>query len=250
MQVGEQVIHVHTAAFLIVGAEGSLLFDTSYPRDWPALSGQIDGILGDRPLDWVVPGHPEAAHGGNIGRLLEKYPDALLGGDVRDYHLYFPEVVGRRVAHEPGTELDLGGGVRVSILPAPIKDLRQTVWAYEHSQQVLFTADAFTFTHHAPLESDEIEDADAMHLPGECALMTSELGEFPTTEQGVIPTRAALFWTRYVPFEPFLKEVRELLRTYPTRMIAPSHGNVIDRVDEIMPIVVETHRLAYEETSA
>jgi flavorubredoxin len=236
-------IHMHVSAFLVVGKDKTLMYDTSLPDFWDEIQRQVSVAMGDRPLDYVVPSHAEVPHGGNIERLLLKYPDAVAVGDMRDYHLYFPNVAHRFQNVELGTELDLGGGYAFTILDAPIQDAPNTVWGYEKRQQVLFTSDAFAFSHHAPLD-DGAEGAH--HLPGECAKFSHELGAgFPSVEQASVITKAALYWTRFVPIEPFLDEVQKLLDTYPTRIVVPSHGNVITNLDEIMPVIQQAHRDVY-----
>jgi flavorubredoxin len=248
-------VHIHTSAFLIMGAEKTIVYDTSLPVNWGALEGQLESVLGDRTVDWVMPSHAELPHCGNLGRLLRKYPNAVAVGDVRDYHLYFPEVAERSEIWDHGTQVDLGGGYKLTVLEAPIKDGHNTVWAYEESQQVLFTADAFSFTHYPASAPDEMPAADdnadeegvTFHLPGTCTLMSSELGDLPTDAQAAYITKAALYWTKYVEFGPFLDQTRAILATYPTRIIAPSHGNVIDTIDAIMPIVEHAHRRALEQ---
>lgn len=144
------------------------------------------------------------------------------------------------------------------MLDAPIRDGHNTVWGHEESQQVLFTADAFSFTHYPAGRNPEHEAIDGsgpgedeeeeltVHLPGTCALMSSELGSLPPNSQASYITKAALYWTKYVEFGPFLDAAVSILEKYPTRLLAPSHGNVIDRIDAIMPIVEDAHRRALE----
>jgi len=243
-----EVVHVHTSCFLIVGKDKALLYDTSIPVNWPVLDRQLDSVLGDRPLDWIVPSHAEIAHAGNLGRLLRKYPHAIVAGDSRDFHMYFPAVVGRVDSRGPGTRLDLGGGYHFTILPAPIKDAPNTVWGVEESQRVLFTADAFSYSHHPTVAGIADEESDfAVHTPGECTLMASELGGPPSPKQAGFITKAALYWTRYVEIAPFFAEIEEMFKKYSIRMVAPAHGGVIDDIDAIMPVIREAHRLAYQE---
>jgi flavorubredoxin len=242
--LGGGPVHVHTSCYLVVGTRKTLLFDTTLPANWTILDQQLDEVLGKRPLDWIVPSHPEIPHGGNIGSLLRKYPNSVVIGDARDYHLFFPEVEGRSVTCPSGTYLDLGGGYEFTILDAPIKDAPNTVWGYESRTRVLFSADAFSLSHRPPLDADQEL---AIHKPGECSLLVSELGAPPSTDQAAFITKAALYWTRHVPFAPFMEAVQKRLLDYPSSMVAPAHGNVIDDMASIMPIIEEAHRLAYKE---
>ncbi len=235
-------VHFHTSAYLIVGADQTLLYDTAPPAMWPELDRDLDRILGTRPLDFVVPSHPEIPHAGNLGKLLDKYPAALAMGDLRDYHLYFPDHVGqmRSVPHE--TTLALGGGYRFTFLDAIIEDLPNTVWGYEHKQQVLFPVDALGYGH-LP-QNAEFPD-EPMHRAGECALLASELHQPPALDLATYLTQSSLFWSRYVEITPYLARLEALMRQYPPRFIAPAHGSVIDDLDIVMPVMREAHRKSF-----
>jgi hypothetical protein len=236
------VCHTHSAPYLIVGDDATLLFDTGPPAHWGAVERDLDAILGGRRLDWIVPSHPEVPHCANVERLLTKYPDAMLAGNVSDYHLYFPELASRFVEHPARSIIDLGGGHRFVFLEAPVKDMVSTQWGYDEAAQMMFVADAFSFTHHIPPE----DTGDLpVHLDGECTLISSEIGKPPAMEQIVWINERALFWTRYADPEPFLKRVEELLREFPTKLVAPAHGAVIDDIDVVLPVIWEAYRLSY-----
>jgi flavorubredoxin len=236
---------VHNSCYLVLGEEKALLFDSSDPLAWRSgLESAIDGLLGDRQLDYVVPSHQEIPHCGNSRRLLAKFPDARVVGDIRDYHVLFPNEADRLVAMEPGTRLDLGGGEAIVLLPAILKDLRATQWVYAEREQVLFSADAFSLSHYAPDPDDERPQ----HEAGQCGLFLTEM-TVPWREQIVWVTRATLYWSYFVPVDRFLPAFEQLLRERPARMIAPTHGNVIDDISLISEIWKE-FRHAYGPADA
>jgi flavorubredoxin len=239
----EEPVHFHVSAYVVKGSERAAIFDTSMPAFWPQLERDLDQILGERPLDYVVPSHPESAHGGNVGSLLDKYPAAVAAGDMRDYHLYYPEHADRLRQVDPGVELDLGGGYGLVLLDAVIEDLPNSIWAYERREQVLFTADALAYGHLA--EATE-RFGEPVHRAGECALMSSEM-EPPALAPTVAITQGGLFWSRHVDIAPYLKQLDELMEQYPTRLIAPAHGNVVDDLEVVIPLVREAHRIAFEQ---
>lgn len=247
-----ETVHLPAHCFLVVGTERALVFDTCQPENWDVMSEQLDSILGDRQVDLIVPSHQEIGHAANLERLMRKYPRAAIAGDVRDYHLYISDAAERSQPTLRGSTLDLGGGYRFRVLDSPIKDHPATVWGYEESQQVLFCADAFGFVHSPRLRGVQYQeglDVPGMHSPGECALLTSELGELgtpPTPQDVEFATRGALYWSRYVDVSPFLREVHRILDECPARLVAPSHGNAIDNIDEIVPIIEEAYRLPYQ----
>ena len=60
-------------AYLLLD-EQSVLFDTV---DWSAyrqLQDNLDHLLGDKPLDWLVVNHMEPDHGASVEQILRRYP--------------------------------------------------------------------------------------------------------------------------------------------------------------------------------
>jgi len=235
------VVHVHNAPYLIVGSKGTLLWDTAPPTSWATVEAHLDRLLGDRQLDYVVPSHPEVAHCGNVHRLMEKYPEAKLVGDIRDHPFYFPKYADRMEEYRAGSEIDLGGP-RFVFLDAIIKDLRTSQWGYEATQGVMFVGDGFAYSHQPPMDDDDRPT----HRPGECTWLASELGEPPGAEQIVWITKAALYWTRFVKLDRYFERFQELRKQYPTKLIAPAHGAVIDDVDKLATTIWDALRLAYD----
>ena len=67
--------------------------------------------------EYLVPTHSEVPPAANLASLLDRYPESLVYGDVRGYHLSFPEVVDPR-------------------------------WGYSTAQRCLFPGDGFAYMHH------------------------------------------------------------------------------------------------------
>lgn len=209
-------IHAHVSTYLLLGERESLLVDTGHPKDWAAVSDALDAILDSRPLDYVFPTHPELPHAGNLVRLLKKYPEARVCGDVRDYHLYHPELIDRFEAWSVGDSVDLGG-LEFVVTPAIVRDLPNSQWGFEKVNGVLFVADAFGFAHH--------------HGVGECAMFAEDMTELPDVELVHFITDAALYWTRFHDIQSSIDAVVALRETHPTRILAPAHGNLIREPD-------------------
>jgi hypothetical protein len=106
---------------------------------------------------------------------------------------------------------------------------------------VLFVGDGFAYSHQPPIDDDDRP----VHSPGECRLLASELDGEPGPDQIVWITKAALYWTRFVRMDVFLDAFRQMLATYPTRIVAPAHGAVIDDMDAILWVIWEALGLAY-----
>lgn len=248
---GHDELHSHTATFLIVGAKRTLMVDTGTPVNWRRVSAELDQILAGRPLDYVVPTHWEVPHTGNLERLVLKYPDLQIYGDLRDFHLAYPTLEDR-LHHVPaGHRIDLGGGYEYHVLEAPIKDLVNTSWGYEAKEKILFPADGFSYTHHVSSDKEaalQEETEVHVHLPGECSMLSEELGQAPTVEQAFFLTQAALWWTRFTPIGGYFRDMENLLAKYPPRYIAPAHGNVISNVSEVMSTFREAYQVAYEKS--
>jgi flavorubredoxin len=240
-QLPDKLIHGHNSTYLAQGTERAVMVDTGSPSNWNEIEQVLDDRLGGRPLDYVFPSHPELPHTGNLPRLVAKYPDVQIVGDIRDYHLFFPTVVDNLHPRVPGDRLDLGGGVEFVIAEALILDLPNTQWAYVPTAKTLFTTDGFCYMHHP-----ELDDEDPMHLPGECGLTTSELSAPPTVENAAFFSGSALYWARFIDdADERYARVIQFVRDIDAQVLCPTHGNVITDVEEVMAIVQEGHKQSY-----
>lgn len=217
----KSVMHTHNSCFLVIGSEKSVLIDTASARGWADMQPQLADALGGRKLDYIMPTHPELPHMGNLGPLMQAYPMARLIGDVRNYHLYFPDLEHRFTPMDVGDELDLGNR-RVRIVAPVIYDLPNTIWMYEPDAKILFVSDAYPFSHD--------------HRDGECAMMSNELGHTYRSEDSAGVLSGALGWTRYVDAEFTIGNLEAFLQEHPARIIAPSHGGVIHNPEDVTEI--------------
>lgn len=239
---GQTPYHVHLAQFLIVGDDATLLVDCGMPGSWETIRAHIDEALNGRKLDYVMPTHPEVPHVGCLPYLMDTYEGSRVIGDMTDFHLYYPQLADRLINVAAGDELDLGGKV-VVFLEALIRDLPNTLWLYERSTKVLFVSDGFSFSHDVPGVALDITD-DPVHLPGECAMTTSELVSGVDVGRASFILQRALYWSRYVDETLIFERVEKMLEDYPTELIAPAHGNVIDDIDIVYPTIRSAHALA------
>lgn len=209
------LVHSYGSAYLVAGATHTVLVDTGHPKDWRRLDQQLDVVLdhiGHDGVDYLFPTHAEVAHAGNLGRLLAKYPNALVVGDTRDYHLLYPQFADRLRPSSVGERLDLGGSEFVFVA-AVVRDLVNTMWAYDSARKCLFVSDGFAYMHH--------------HNAGECGLTTEELDDPPLEEFTAAFAEFALYWTRFVDVRPFCRQIDVLRERYQVDMIAPAHGAVV-----------------------
>src|SRR6266849_3185367 len=91
-----KIYHTYNAAFLLCGTNASMLIETGHPKDFPIIEKQLKGLLATRaPLKYLFVTHQETPHSGGLGRVLARYPEAILCGDMSDYHLAFPQFADR-----------------------------------------------------------------------------------------------------------------------------------------------------------
>ncbi|MDQ4503543.1 MBL fold metallo-hydrolase [Sinomonas sp. ASV322] len=240
---GEEV-HYHVSSYLVVGSRASLLVDTGDPAHRALVLDQLEAALGGRTLDYVFPTHPEIPHAGNLPALLERFPEARVVGDVRDYALHFPEFEGRFDARRPGDSIDLGGR-EFRFLPAHIRDLENTVWGHDSGARMLFVSDGFSFIHDVPLPDGD--DDEPVHRPGQCRLFSGEMPAPPSVEQAAYGTGRALYWTKFVDVSTAFAEIERMLAELPTELIGPAHGNVIDDVGGMLATSLAAHRRVYDD---
>src|SRR3989442_926976 len=88
-----KIYHGYNAAFLVAGETASCLVETGHPKDFPVIERHMNELFarGVAPLKYLFVTHQETPHCGGLGRVLKTHPDALLCGDVSDYHLAFPQ---------------------------------------------------------------------------------------------------------------------------------------------------------------
>lgn len=250
-------MHLHLSIFLVVGSEKTFLVDTSLPTMWRGIEPQVRKALGGRKLDYIFVTHPELPHSAALPLFMETFPEVTLIGDMRDYHLFFPEYMDRSQCVYPGDTLSLGDKTITFIEPA-IKDLPGTLWAFEDTTQTMFVCDGFSLTHTGddsidPVEVGrelmELEEDDPVHFEGECAMLTSELPSVDVESAALIIERA-LYWSRFVKPDLLFGDVRTLFENYHPKLLAPSHGNVIDNIEPIQKKVIEAHELAYASATS
>lgn len=216
--VGGKTTHGYNAAYLLVGGERTVMVDTGTPKYWSHIERQLDRALAGRRLDYVMPTHSEYVHTGNLPRLLEKFPEAQAVGDLRGYHLYFPEYAHRFVERRAGSSIDLGD-TRLQVVQPVLIDLPDTVWAYEPQRRILFVADGLAHEH---------------HRPEECGMTAGEMSELPDVANFAHYNDRAFYWTRFAEVGGYFRELERLLQTYPSLYLAPAHGTIITETAAIL----------------
>lgn len=210
--------HTHASAYLVCGSAGNMLIDTGHARDGENIIRHVRSIVGER-LTHVFPTHEEYPHAGNLAALMAAFPKAQVVGEVRNFHLYYPEAAqaGRFTQMQAGEQVDLGNRC-ITILPAVVHDLPATYWAYDDLAQIMFVSDGFGYSH-----------TEEEH----CTLLSGELPFKPGLDDTRMVLDLALYWTRFADKRAIIADMQALLEKYPTRLVAPAHGNVVTNVAEM-----------------
>lgn len=237
LEGSQTAVHVPQHAYLLVGDEDTLLFDTLSPAATDQVLGDLESILGDRQLDYLFPSHPDVPHAGNTNAILAAHPEAeLLAPRYGEGHALYHLGEATRVGE--GDTLDLGG-LEVAVHPAPFPDAPIHAWLTELTTETLFTVDFLGYPHFAPEECHQF--ADELEHEVSVARLT-ELHEF------------VLFWLKYVDPERTKRAIDRIIDEHDPAIVAPAHGNPI-REDPIahlerMKQVVDSIALTPEEARA
>jgi flavorubredoxin len=220
-----KIYHSYNAAFLLVGTEASMLIETGHPKDFPLIDRQMKDLLAARPpLKYLFVTHQETPHSGGLGRVLARYPEAVLCGDMCDYHLAFPQFADRMIAMTLGDAIDLGGRSFVAVEPV-IRDLRTTWWGFDTKERVLFPGDGFAYSHY--------------HEDGHCGLLAEEATSLDLADVSAVFADRALFWTKFTDMQLYVDRLLWLFEKLDVKVIAPTHGLPILDPAKTVPKVVE-----------
>ena len=154
--------------------------------------------------------------------MLKTFPDALLYGDVSDYHLAFPQYEHRMRSMKEGDEIDLGGRSLMAVEPV-IRDLRTTWWGFDTKERVLFPGDGFAYSHY--------------HEDGHCGLVAEEAVSLDLPDVSSTFADLALFWTKFADMNVYCDRLDHLIERLDVKIIAPTHGLPITDVKATVPKV-------------
>lgn len=201
-------VHIPQNAYLFIG-EKTLLFDTLSPDSSEFILQELQNILGERPLDYLVVSHTDTPHAGNTFKILAQYPQArLVGpayGDAHElYHLEDALLV------KEGDAIDLGS-FRLKFHEATFLDAPISVWMTEEKNQILFPVDWVGLP----------------HMDGECLKCVDEISAPVDPDRLLQFHGRVFFWLQYVNVEKTMAEIDRINRQFRPAMIAPAHGLVI-----------------------
>jgi flavorubredoxin len=227
---GDVEYHGYASLYLISGDHASLLVETGSPADVSEIERQLDAAFaaGAAPLRYIFTTHNEAPHAGGLGRLLTRYPDATVVGEISDYHLVFPQFTDRLQRMAPGDSIDLGG-TEFRIIEAVFRDYLPTLWGFDSASRTLFPGDGFAYSH--------------VHSSDQCGRVAEEVPALDLVDMTAMYSEFAFYWTKFVDIEPYVQRLDTLVRDeLAAEIVAPTHGLPITDVARTLPIVFEGMR--------
>ena len=132
-------------AYLLMDKE-TVLFDTV---DWSAcrqLLQNLDHLLGDRPLDYLVINHMEPDHGASIEEILLRYPKVKIVSTEKAFLLmrqFCFHIDGHELIQVNEGDTMSFGTHTVTFVFAPMVHWPEAMVTFDTTNGVLFSADAF-----------------------------------------------------------------------------------------------------------
>ena len=130
-------------SYLVVGKKIALV-DTVERQFIDDYLQEVEAILGNRVVDYLIINHMEPDHSGALKAVIQKYPDITLVGNKKTFGivegLYLnPENI---LEVNDGSELDLDD-IKFRFYMVPMVHWPETMVTYEVNNQILFSGDVF-----------------------------------------------------------------------------------------------------------
>ncbi|MCI8360751.1 MAG: FprA family A-type flavoprotein [Clostridiales bacterium] len=182
--------------------EKTAVMDTVDARGAAGWLENLTQALAGRPLDYLVVLHMEPDHSGSIKILADKYPDMKLVGNAKTFAMmgqfFDMDLDGRMVTVKEGETLCLGRHT-LQFVMAPMVHWPEVMVAYEQSEKILFSADAFG--KFGALDTEEDWDCEARRY------YFNIVGKYGVQAQALLKKAAALDIAVICPLHgPVLKE--------------------------------------------
>lgn len=228
----EEELHATQNAYLVTG-EYNLLYDTLTPAGETTILSNLDDILGDDDLDYLVISHPEANHAGNTAAILQEYPEATLVVPKYGVHHELFDIPNDAMLVGDGSRIDLGGGRCVKFHEPAFFDHAMTIFMTEPATGTAFVADWFGYEH---------SGTNCLHFADEQTLV----GEY---DHAVAPGQLnrhggyAFVWFRYADMAKIDERIDRFATEIDPAIIAPAHGLPIRRrIDDHLSLMREVIR--------
>ena len=123
------------------------VMDTVDLRKCDEWMANLETALDGKTPDYLVVLHMEPDHAGSIEKFLQKYPNTQVVANAKTFQImgqFFEglDLTNRQVVVAEGSELPLGQHTLTFVM-APMVHWPEVMMAYEKSEKILFSADAF-----------------------------------------------------------------------------------------------------------
>jgi len=128
----------------LIRDEKTALVDTVEMGTAGNFTGWIDYILEGRSLDYLIINHMEPDHSGEIGHVVQAYPNIKIVGNSKTFPLLkaFFGIENNLLEVKDGDTLDLGHH-KLQFVMTPWVHWPETMMTYDTTEGILFSGDAF-----------------------------------------------------------------------------------------------------------
>lgn len=130
----------------LVKSDKIAVMDSVDPRKSAEWLQKLEAALEGRTPDYLVVQHMEPDHSGSVAEFVKKYPTAVIvcSTQAHKYMLQFNEGLEAEVKIvKEGDVLDLGNGVDLHFIAAPMVHWPEVIVTYLPCEKLLFSADGF-----------------------------------------------------------------------------------------------------------
>lgn len=126
--------------------EKTVLLDTADQAIREQFFENVEHVLGDRDLDYLVVNHMEPDHCALIGELVSRYPKVQLIGNAKTFQMmgqFFDfDIADRKIEVKEGDTFSCGTHT-LHFVMAPMVHWPEAMVTYDETDKILFSADGF-----------------------------------------------------------------------------------------------------------
>ena len=198
-------------AYLVLGSEKTALIDTVEPAQSSILLNNLK-LLAGRELDYIIANHAEQDHSGSITKVLEHFPRAkvIASAKCKEYLQQLLGLPDKSFSIISDKQIISLGDATLEFVFAPWVHWPETMFTYYQEAQLLFSCDLF-----------------GSHLATSC--LFAEDDERTNSQAKSYYAQIMQPYARHVQMH-----LQKLNSSYPLSTIAPSHGPIYRRPDEIL----------------
>ncbi|MBI9036408.1 MAG: FprA family A-type flavoprotein, partial [Bacteroidales bacterium] len=127
-----------------INADKKAIVETTKEKFWDVYYDKIKQVVNPEEIEYIILDHTEPDHTGNVRRLLDVAPNAVVVGS-RNAIRYMEDLIGngfKSMIVRDGDELDLGNKT-IRFINAPNLHWPDSIYSYLVEDKVLFTCDSF-----------------------------------------------------------------------------------------------------------